>query len=155
MLIVDFSSPLSLPRVLGQNSGGPVALSRPNVSRGPLLSPKAASEVPKGSSGPASRLSGPPVPTLGRGFSEGEDILLDLSPPSSKSLSAAKVLAQESAPSFVQGFLNTRMLCCCESFFLSGFKVLLNAETWRETFSVFIIIAKKIEVYIVLYLFNN
>ncbi|XP_048011859.1 protein MCM10 homolog [Megalobrama amblycephala] len=80
-------------RVLGQNSGGPVALSRPNVSRGPLLSPKAASEVPKGSSGPASRLSGPPVPTLGRGFSEGEDILLDLSPPSSKSLSAAKLAA--------------------------------------------------------------
>ncbi|KAK2892975.1 hypothetical protein Q8A67_012963 [Cirrhinus molitorella] len=70
------------------------APSRPNVSRGPLLSPKAASEVPKGSSGLTSRLSGPPVPTLGRGFSEGEDVLLDLSPPSSKpGLSAAKLAA--------------------------------------------------------------
>ncbi|XP_056101216.1 protein MCM10 homolog [Rhinichthys klamathensis goyatoka] len=80
-------------RVLGQNSGVPVAPSRPSVSRGPLLSPKAASEVPKGSSAPASRLSGPAVPSLGRGFSEGEDILLDLSPPSSKSLSATKLAA--------------------------------------------------------------
>ncbi|XP_077091069.1 protein MCM10 homolog [Siphateles boraxobius] len=80
-------------RVLGQNSGGPVAPSRPSVSRGPLLSPKAASEVPKGSCAPASRLSGPAVPSLGRGFSEGEDILLDLSPPSSKSLSATKLAA--------------------------------------------------------------
>ncbi|XP_016412624.1 protein MCM10 homolog isoform X1 [Sinocyclocheilus rhinocerous] len=69
------------------------APSRPNVSRGPLLSPKAASEVPKGSPGLTSCLSGPPVPTLGRGFSEGEDILLDTSPPSSKSLSAAKLAA--------------------------------------------------------------
>uniref|UniRef100_A0A671SLD5 Protein MCM10 homolog n=1 Tax=Sinocyclocheilus anshuiensis TaxID=1608454 RepID=A0A671SLD5_9TELE len=69
------------------------APSRPNASRGPLLSPKAASEVPKGSPGLTSRLSGPPVPTLGRGFSEGEDILLDLSPPSSKGLSAAKLAA--------------------------------------------------------------
>uniref|UniRef100_A0A672SD85 Protein MCM10 homolog n=1 Tax=Sinocyclocheilus grahami TaxID=75366 RepID=A0A672SD85_SINGR len=69
------------------------APSRPNASRGPLLSPKVASEVPKGSPGLTSRLSGPPVPTLGRGFPEGEDILLDLSPPSSKSLSAAKLAA--------------------------------------------------------------
>ncbi|KAI2665533.1 hypothetical protein H4Q32_021851 [Labeo rohita] len=75
-------------RVL-QNS----APSQPNVSRGPLLSPKAALEVPKGSPGITSRLSGPPVPTLGRGFSEGEDILLDLSPPSSKGLSATKLAA--------------------------------------------------------------
>ncbi|XP_026065176.1 protein MCM10 homolog [Carassius auratus] len=69
------------------------APSRPNVSRGPLLSPKAASQVQKGSPGLTSCLSGPPVPTLGRGFSEGEDILLDTSPPSSKSLSAAKLAA--------------------------------------------------------------
>ncbi|KTF92612.1 hypothetical protein cypCar_00003472 [Cyprinus carpio] len=69
------------------------APSRPNVSRGSLLSPKAASQVPKGSPGFTSCLSGPPVPTLGRGFSEGEDILLDTSPPSSKSLSAAKLAA--------------------------------------------------------------
>uniref|UniRef100_A0A8C1WMN0 Minichromosome maintenance 10 replication initiation factor n=1 Tax=Cyprinus carpio TaxID=7962 RepID=A0A8C1WMN0_CYPCA len=57
------------------------APSQPNVSRVPLLSPKAASEVPKGSPGFTSRLSGPPVPTLGRGFSEGDDILLDPSQP--------------------------------------------------------------------------
>uniref|UniRef100_A0A8C1MAT6 Protein MCM10 homolog n=1 Tax=Cyprinus carpio TaxID=7962 RepID=A0A8C1MAT6_CYPCA len=69
------------------------APSRPNVSRGSLLSPKAAWQVPKGSPGFTSCLSGPPVPTLGRGFSEGEDILLDTSPPSSKSLSAAKLAA--------------------------------------------------------------
>ncbi|XP_043093009.1 protein MCM10 homolog isoform X2 [Puntigrus tetrazona] len=69
------------------------APSQPNVNRGPLLSPKAASEVPRGSPGLTSRLSGPPVPTLGRGFSEGEDILLDLSPPLSKGLSAAKLAA--------------------------------------------------------------
>ncbi|XP_016391030.1 protein MCM10 homolog isoform X1 [Sinocyclocheilus rhinocerous] len=69
------------------------APSWPNASRGPLLSPKAASEVPKGSPGLTSRLSGPPVPTLGRGFSEGEDIFLDLSAPSSKGLSAAKLAA--------------------------------------------------------------
>ncbi|XP_067283295.1 protein MCM10 homolog [Pseudorasbora parva] len=80
-------------RVLGQNSGSPVAPSRPSVSRGPLLSPKAASEVSKVSSGPVSRLSGPPVPTLGRGFSEGEDILFDLSPPSSKNVSVTKLAA--------------------------------------------------------------
>ncbi|KAF4114804.1 hypothetical protein G5714_005027 [Onychostoma macrolepis] len=67
--------------------------SQPKVSRGALLSPKAASEVPKGSPGLTSRLSGPTVPTLGRGFSEGEDILLDLTPPSSKGLSAAKMAA--------------------------------------------------------------
>lgn len=76
-------------RVL-QSGGAPVASSRPNVSRGPLLSPKAASEGPKGS---GSSLSGPAVPTLGRGFSEGEDIVFDMSPPSSKSLSATKLAA--------------------------------------------------------------
>lgn len=71
---------------------GPVVPSQPDVSRGPLLSPKAASEVPKRSD-TVSRLSAPPVPTLGRGFSEGDDILLDMSPPSSKNLSAAKMAA--------------------------------------------------------------
>lgn len=89
----------SLPRVLQSSTP-----SQPNVSRGPLLSPKAASEVPKGALGLTSRLSGPPVPTLGRGFSDGEDILLDLSPPSSKGLSATKVLFPESAPSFVKEY---------------------------------------------------
>ncbi|XP_065121752.1 protein MCM10 homolog [Paramisgurnus dabryanus] len=79
-------------RVL-QNSRGPVVPSQTAVSRGPLLSPKAASEVPKRSTDPVCQLSAPPVPTLGRGFSEGEDILLDLSPPPSKSLSAAKMAA--------------------------------------------------------------
>ncbi|XP_057180359.1 protein MCM10 homolog isoform X1 [Triplophysa rosa] len=79
-------------RVL-QNSRGPVVPSRPDGSRVPLLSPKAASEVPKRSTDPRSRLAAPPVPTLGRGFSEGDDILLDMSPPSSKNLSAAKMAA--------------------------------------------------------------
>ncbi|TRY82967.1 hypothetical protein DNTS_009633 [Danionella cerebrum] len=60
---------------------------------GTLLSPKTASEAPKGMSGSVSRLSGPPVPTLGRGFSEGEDIFLDLSPPSAKGFSTAKLAA--------------------------------------------------------------
>ncbi|XP_051546929.1 protein MCM10 homolog [Myxocyprinus asiaticus] len=40
-----------------------------------------------------SHLSGPLVPMLEHGFSEGEDILLDQSPPSSKSQSAAKCAA--------------------------------------------------------------
>ncbi|XP_051974702.1 protein MCM10 homolog [Xyrauchen texanus] len=79
-------------RVL-QNSTGPVVPSRPTVNRSPLISPKAASEVPEGPAGPMSRLSDRPVPTLGRGFSEGEDILLDLSPPSAKIKSAAKLAA--------------------------------------------------------------
>ncbi|XP_051544756.1 protein MCM10 homolog isoform X2 [Myxocyprinus asiaticus] len=79
-------------RVL-QNSAGPFVHSQPAVNGGPLLSPKATSEVPEGPPGSMSRLSGRPVPTLGRGFSEGEDILLDLSPPSSKIQSAAKLAA--------------------------------------------------------------
>lgn len=59
------------------------------------MSPKAACEVPKGTQSPAT----PHAPTLGRGFSEGEDILFfDKSPPpapatSALSLSAAKVAA--------------------------------------------------------------
>ncbi|XP_044200039.1 protein MCM10 homolog [Thunnus albacares] len=60
-----------------------------------LISPKAASEVPKATQSPAA----PNTPTLGRGFSEGEDILFfDNSPPSAParsalSLSAAKLAA--------------------------------------------------------------
>lgn len=87
---------LYLFRVL-QNSRGPVVPSQPDGSRAPLLSPKAASEVPKRSTDPRSRLAAPPVPTLGRGFSEGDDILLDISPPSSKHLSAAKVFEERSS----------------------------------------------------------
>lgn len=89
-----------------QSGGAPVASSRPNVSRGPLLSPKAASEGPKGSSDSGSSLSGPAVPTLGRGFSEGEDIVFDMSPPSSKSLSATKVQAWKSAAPFFKQMFN-------------------------------------------------
>ncbi|XP_066525242.1 protein MCM10 homolog [Hoplias malabaricus] len=64
---------------------------RPSINRGALLSPKA--EVPNASSPPSRRLNAPLVPTLGRGFTEGEDIVLDVSPPSSKSLSTAKLAA--------------------------------------------------------------
>lgn len=59
------------------------------------MSPKAASEVPKSSQSPLA----PHTPTLGRGFSEGDDILFfDNSPPpapapSALSLSAAKLAA--------------------------------------------------------------
>lgn len=59
------------------------------------MSPKAACEVPKATQSPAA----PHAPTLGRGFSEGEDILFfDKSPPqapagSSLGLSAAKMAA--------------------------------------------------------------
>ncbi|XP_056131836.1 protein MCM10 homolog [Lampris incognitus] len=63
------------------------------LGQGLLVSPKAASEVPKATKSP----SVPKSPMLGRGFSEGEDILFfDQSlppPPSSLSLSAAKVAA--------------------------------------------------------------
>lgn len=78
-------------RVL-QNTGGAVIPARLSMNSAVLPSPKAASEVPKGSSPPKPGLSTPPVPTLGRGYTEGEDILLDISPPPcSKSISAAKV----------------------------------------------------------------
>ncbi|KAM9467704.1 protein MCM10 homolog [Clarias gariepinus] len=77
-------------RVL-QNTGGAVIPVRPSIN-GAL--PKAASEVPKGFSPPKPALSTPPIPTLGRGFTEGEDILLDISPPPcKKSISAAKLAA--------------------------------------------------------------
>lgn len=82
-------------RVL-QNSTGP----RPSTSsssqgKDALMSPKPACEVPEATQSPAT----PHVPTLGRGFSEGDDILFfDKSPPqapaaSALSLSAAKMAA--------------------------------------------------------------
>ncbi|XP_017349971.1 protein MCM10 homolog isoform X2 [Ictalurus punctatus] len=80
-------------RVL-QSTGGAMIPARPSVNRADLSSPKAASEGRKGSSPPRPGLSTPPVPTLGRGYTEGEDILLDMSPPPcSKSISAAKLAA--------------------------------------------------------------
>lgn len=81
-------------RVL-QNSAGPrppPSSSSSPQSKGSLLSPKAACDVPKGTQSPA-------APTLGRGFSEGEDILFfDKSPPQAPAagslrLSAAKMAA--------------------------------------------------------------
>lgn len=75
-----------------QNSAAPRPGTPSALRRDGLTSPKAASEVPKTSSSPH-------VPTLGRGFSEGEDILFfDHSPPpapapSALSLSAAKMAA--------------------------------------------------------------
>uniref|UniRef100_UPI0037E747DD protein MCM10 homolog n=1 Tax=Semicossyphus pulcher TaxID=241346 RepID=UPI0037E747DD len=74
------------------------AVPRPGSSlpgRGGLMSPKAASEAPKTTHSPKA----PNTPTLGRGFSEGEDILFfENSPPSAPapsalSLSAAKLAA--------------------------------------------------------------
>lgn len=69
--------------------------------RNTLLSPKPAAEVPKSTQSPAtpSTSSTASAPTLGRGFSEGDDILFfDQSPPpapaqTSLSLSAAKAAA--------------------------------------------------------------
>ncbi|KAG8005804.1 Protein MCM10-like protein, partial [Nibea albiflora] len=84
-------------RVL-QSSAGPTpgsSSSSSSLSRVGLTSPKAASEVPKATQSPAA----PHVPTLGRGFTEGEDILFfENSPPpapapSALSLSAAKLAA--------------------------------------------------------------
>lgn len=76
-----------------QNSTGPRSGSLPSLpGRGSLISPKAASEA---THSPAA----PHTPTLGRGFSKGEDILFfDKSPPSAQlpsalSLSAAKLAA--------------------------------------------------------------
>lgn len=71
-----------------QNSGGA-------TGQDCLMSPKAASEVPTASQSPAA----PHTPTLGRGFSKGDDILFfDASPPpapspSTLNLSAAKLAA--------------------------------------------------------------
>ncbi|GAA6219313.1 protein MCM10 homolog isoform X1 [Lates japonicus] len=81
-------------RVL-QNSAGARPGSSSMLGREGLMSPKAASEVPKSSQSPLA----PHTPTLGRGFSEGDDILFfDNSPPpapapSALSLSAAKLAA--------------------------------------------------------------
>ncbi|KAM6895616.1 protein MCM10 homolog [Xenentodon cancila] len=64
----------------------------PALGRGGLMSPKAAAEVPKATQSPAV----PHTPTLGRGFSHGDDILFfDNSPPpaSSPGRSVAKVAA--------------------------------------------------------------
>uniref|UniRef100_A0A673B2U3 Protein MCM10 homolog n=1 Tax=Sphaeramia orbicularis TaxID=375764 RepID=A0A673B2U3_9TELE len=80
-------------KVLQSSSGARPGLSLPR--RDGMMSPKAASDVPKTTQSPAT----PTGPTLGRGFSEGEDILFfDNSPPqvpasSSHSLSAAKMAA--------------------------------------------------------------
>ncbi|XP_026887887.2 protein MCM10 homolog [Electrophorus electricus] len=61
-----------------QNTGATVVPARPSINRGALLSPKAAS----------------PVPTLGRGFMDGEDIILDMSLlPPPKSPAATKLAA--------------------------------------------------------------
>ncbi|KAM8739903.1 protein MCM10 homolog isoform 1-T1 [Acanthopagrus schlegelii] len=81
-------------RVL-QSSAGPRPGSSSSLGRVGLTSPKAAPEVPKNTQSPAA----PHAPTLGRGFSEGDDILFfENSPPpapapSTLSLSAAKLLA--------------------------------------------------------------
>ncbi|KAM3836210.1 protein MCM10 homolog, partial [Diretmus argenteus] len=82
-------------KVLQNSGGGAKPGSSSSVpGRGGLMSPKAASEVPEATRSP----SVPHAPTLGRGFSEGEDILFfdHGSPPSPRSapgLSAAKVSA--------------------------------------------------------------
>nr|XP_046235722.1 protein MCM10 homolog [Scatophagus argus]XP_046235723.1 protein MCM10 homolog [Scatophagus argus] len=81
-------------RVL-QGSAGPKPESSSSLGRDNLTSPKAASEVPKATRSPAA----PHTPTLGRGFSEGDDILFfENSPPPvpaarALSLSAAKLTA--------------------------------------------------------------
>ncbi|XP_061570375.1 protein MCM10 homolog [Cololabis saira] len=77
-------------RQRSQSSSG--AGPAPVPGRGGLMSPKAASEVPKATQSPAV----PRTPTLGRGFSEGDDILFfDNSPPPAacSNLSAAKAAA--------------------------------------------------------------
>ncbi|XP_034719250.1 protein MCM10 homolog isoform X2 [Etheostoma cragini] len=77
------------------SSAGPRPGSTSSLGRDGLKSPKAASEVPKASQSPAA----PHAPTLGRGFSEGEDILFfengppPLPAPSALSLSTAKLAA--------------------------------------------------------------
>ncbi|CAB1345856.1 unnamed protein product [Coregonus sp. 'balchen'] len=79
-------------RVL-QNSGRAGVPGASPPSRGALLSPKSASEVPNATQSPAA----PHTPTLGRGFNEGDDILFfDHTPPpplAAHSLSAAKLAA--------------------------------------------------------------
>ncbi|XP_075932212.1 protein MCM10 homolog [Anarhichas minor] len=76
-----------------QSSAGPRPGASSSLGRDGLTSPKAASEVPKATQSPAA----PRTPTLGRGFSDGEDILFfENSPPPpapALSLSAAKLAA--------------------------------------------------------------
>uniref|UniRef100_A0A673YA91 Protein MCM10 homolog n=1 Tax=Salmo trutta TaxID=8032 RepID=A0A673YA91_SALTR len=78
-------------RVL-QNSGRAGVPGASPPSRGTLLSPKSASEVPKATQSPTA----PHTPTLGRGFNEGDDILFfdhtPPPPPASHSLSALAAL---------------------------------------------------------------
>ncbi|XP_059182192.1 protein MCM10 homolog isoform X2 [Centropristis striata] len=82
-------------RVLQSSAGPRPGSSSSSLARDGLMSPKAASEVPKATQSPAT----PHAPTLGRGFSEGDDILFfENSPPqapapSALSLSAAKMAA--------------------------------------------------------------
>lgn len=83
-----------IQKKVSQGSAGPRPSSSLSSSSS-LTSLKAASEVPKATRSPAA----PHTPTLGRGFSEGEDILFfENSPPqapapSALSLSAAKLAA--------------------------------------------------------------
>ncbi|XP_076861062.1 protein MCM10 homolog [Brachyhypopomus gauderio] len=79
-------------RVL-QDTGAAVVSAGPSINRGALLSPRAASGASHVASPPASRLADSPAPTLGRGFMEGQDILLDMSPPPPSKSTAAKKLA--------------------------------------------------------------
>ncbi|KAM9328667.1 protein MCM10 homolog [Pholidichthys leucotaenia] len=74
-------------RVL-QNCGA----AKPGLSRDDLTSPRAAAEVPESIQSPT---GAPHTPTLGRGFSTGEDILFfdNSPPPPPSSLSAAKLAA--------------------------------------------------------------
>ncbi|XP_062339030.1 protein MCM10 homolog isoform X2 [Osmerus eperlanus] len=79
-------------RVLQNSGASPPGRPAPpgGPARRPLLSPRAASEVPRAPQSPA-------TPTLGRGFTDGDDILFydhtPPPPPSSLSLSAAKLAA--------------------------------------------------------------
>ncbi|XP_019948078.2 protein MCM10 homolog [Paralichthys olivaceus] len=82
-------------RVVQNSTGVKPGLSSSLRGQDGLMSPKAASEVPRSTQSPAA----PHTPTLGRGFSEGEDILFfENGPPpapaaSALSLSAAKLAA--------------------------------------------------------------
>uniref|UniRef100_A0A8C2ZMB7 Protein MCM10 homolog n=1 Tax=Cyclopterus lumpus TaxID=8103 RepID=A0A8C2ZMB7_CYCLU len=85
---------IRLPSSAGPSPGA----SSSSLDRGGLMSPKSASEVPEATQSPAA----PHGPTLGRGFTEGEDILFfENSPPpaapapSALSLSAAKLAAMK------------------------------------------------------------
>lgn len=88
----------AIQKKVSQGSAGPrpgSLSSSSSLGRDGLTSLKAASEVPKATRSPAA----PHTPTLGRGFSEGEDILFfENSPPpapapSALSLSAGKLAA--------------------------------------------------------------